>query len=91
MKMSKATVTLLKRYVCILNITNTKQYICCEYIQTLLKEDYGIDVYLRGVQRDLKFLHDVGAVECKGNMPKGWRSGGVEGFGEKMLSFREEL
>jgi hypothetical protein len=89
--MSKATVTLLKRYVAILNITNTKQYICCEYIQTLLKEDYGIDVYLRGVQRDLKFLHDVGAVECKGNMPKGWRSNGVEGFGEKMLSFREDL
>ena len=35
--------------------------------------------------------HDVGAVECKGNMPKGWRSNGVEGFGEKMLSFREDL
>ena len=89
--MSKATVTLLKRYIAILNITNTKQYVCCEYMQTLLKEDYGIEVYLRGVQRDLKFLHDVGAVECKGNMRKGWRSQGVEGIGEKMLSFREEV
>ena len=89
--MSKATVTLLKRYVAILNITDRKGYISSETVQGYLKEDYGIDVYLRGVQRDLKFLHDVGAVECKGNMPKGWRSNGVEGFGEKMLSFREDL
>lgn len=89
--MSKATVTLLKRYIAILNITDRKGYISSETVQGYLKEDYGIDVYLRGVQRDLKFLHDVGAVEKKGNMPVGWRSQGIEGFGEKLLSFREEV
>lgn len=88
---NKATVTLLKRYVCILNITHSNQYICAEDVQKQLKEKYDINCYLRGVQRDLKFLHDVGAVECKGNMPKGWRSSGVQGFGEKMLSFREGI
>ncbi len=87
--MSKATVTLLKRYITILNITNSNNYKSAEDVQKLLQRDYGYIIYLRGVQRDLKFLHDVGAVECKGNMPKGWRSNGVEGFGEKMLSFRE--
>lgn len=89
--MSKATVTLLKRYVCILNITHSNQYICAEDVQKQLKENYDISCYLRGVQRDLKVLHDIGAVECKGNNPKGWRSSGVEGFGEKMLSFRGEV
>lgn len=86
--MSKATVTLLKRYITILNITNSNNYKSAEDVQKLLQRDYGYIIYLRGVQRDLKFLHDVGAVECKGNMPKGWRSGGVEGFGDKMLSFK---
>ena len=86
--MSKATVTLLKRYITILNITNSNNYKSAEDVQKLLQRDYGYIIYLRGVQRDLKFLHDVGAVECKGNMPKGWRSSGVEGFGEKMLSFK---
>lgn len=89
--MSKTTTELMKRYIAILNITNSKQYICSEYIQTLLKEDYGIDVVQRVVQRDLKALFEVGAVECKGNMPKGWRSMGVVGFGEKMLSFKEAV
>ena len=89
--MSKATVTLLKRYITILNITNSNNYKSAEDVQKLLQRDYGYIIYLRGVQRDLKFLHDVGAVECKGNMPKGWRSSGVQGFGEKMLSFREEV
>ena len=89
--MSKATVTLLKRYITILNITNSNNYKSAEDVQKLLQRDYGYIIYLRGVQRDLKFLHDVGAVECKGNMPKGWRSGGVEGWSEKMLSFREDL
>ncbi len=87
--MSKATVTLLKRYITILNITNSNNYKSAEDVQKLLQRDYGYIICLRGVQRDLKFLHDVGAVECKGNMPKGWRSSGVEGFGEKLLSFRE--
>ena len=86
---NKATVTLLKRYICILNITHSNQYICAEDVQKHLKENYDISCYLRGVQRDLKFLHDVGAVECKGNNPKGWRSAGVVGFGDKMLSFKE--
>ena len=89
--MSKATVTLLKRYITILNITNSNNYKSAEDVQKLLQRDYGYIIYLRGVQRDLKFLHDVGAVECKGNMPKGWRSSGVQGFGEKMLSFREGI
>lgn len=88
--MSKATVTLLKRYIAILNITDRKGYISSETVQGYLKEDYGIDVYLRGVQRDLKFLHDVGAVECKGNMPKGWRSIGLSGFSEKLLKFDKQ-
>jgi len=85
---NKATVNLMKRYIAILNITHSNQYICAEDVQKQLKEGYDINCYLRGVQRDLKFLHDVGAVECKGNMPKGWRSAGVVGFGDKMLSFK---
>ena len=89
MKMTnKATVTLLKRYICILNITHSNQYICAEDVKKQLKEIYDINCYLRGVQRDLKFLHDIGAVEKKGNAPISWRSWGVVGFGEKMLSFK---
>jgi len=54
----------------------------------LLKSDYSIDVARRVVQRDLNDLFSIGAVQKKGQAPISWRSKGVEGFGEKMLSFK---
>lgn len=84
MKMSKATVTLLKRYIAILNITDRKSYISSETVQGYLKEDYGIDVARRVVQRDLNDLYSVGAIERKGNAPISWRSSGVQGWAEIM-------
>lgn len=78
--MSKATTQLMKRYVCILNITNGNRYLGSEDVMSALKSDYGIDVARRVVQRDLNDLYSVGAIERKGNAPISWRSAGVQGW-----------
>jgi len=82
--MSKATTQLMKRYVCILNITNGNRYLGSEDVMELLKSDYGIDVARRVVQRDLNDLYSVGAIERKGNAPISWRSRGIQGWAEIM-------
>ena len=82
--MSKATTQLMKRYVCILNITNGNRYLGSEDVMEMLKSDYGIDVARRVVQRDLNDLYSVGAIEKKGNAPISWRSQGVEGWADIM-------
>ena len=76
--MSKATTQLMKRYVCILNITNGNRYLGSEDVMETLKSDYGIDVARRVVQRDLNDLYSVGAIERKGNAPISWRSSGIQ-------------
>lgn len=81
---NKATVNLMKRYVCILNITNGNRYLGSEDVMQTLKNDYGIDVARRVVQRDLNDLYSVGAIEKKGNAPISWRSKGVEGWANVM-------
>ena len=75
--MSKATTQLMKRYVCILNITNGNRYLGSEDVMQTLKSAYGIDVARRVVQRDLNDLYSVGAITRKGNAPISWRSQGV--------------
>lgn len=82
--MSKATTQLMKRYVCILNITNSNRYLGSEDVQALLLSEYGIDVARRVVQRDLNDLFSVGAIERKGNAPISWRSAGVQGWANIM-------
>ncbi len=82
--MSKATTQLMKRYVCILNITNGNRYLGSEDVMQTLKNDYGIDVARRVVQRDLNDLYSVGAIERKGNAPISWRSQGVDGWAHVM-------
>ena len=82
--MSKATTQLMKRYVCILNITNGNRYLGSEDVMQTLKNDYGIDVARRVVQRDLNDLYSVGAIERKGNAPISWRSKGVQGWANVM-------
>jgi hypothetical protein len=82
--MSKATPQLMKRYVCILNITNSNRYLGSEDVQVLLLSEYGIDVARRVVQRDLNDLYSVGAIERKGNAPISWRSSGIEGWAKVM-------
>lgn len=82
--MSKATTQLMKRYVCILNITNGNRYLGSEDVMQILKSDYGIDVARRVVQRDLNDLYSVGAITRKGNAPISWRSRGVEGWANVM-------
>ena len=82
--MSKATTQLMKRYVCILNITNGNRYLGSEDVMQTLKSDYGIDVARRVVQRDLNDLYSVGAIAKKGNAPISWRSQGVQGWAEIM-------
>lgn len=82
--MSKATTQLMKRYVCILTITNGNRYLGSEDIMQTLKSDYGIDVARRVVQRDLNDLYSVGAITRKGNAPISWRSRGVEGWASVM-------
>jgi len=84
MKMSKATTALMKRYICILNITNGNRYLGSEDVRELLKSDYSIDVARRVVQRDLNDLFSVGAVQKKGQAPISWRSNGVEGWADIM-------
>ena len=74
----------MKRYVCILNITNGNRYLGSEDVMETLKSDYGIDVARRVVQRDLNDLFRVVAVEKKGAAPISWRSKGVEGWADKM-------
>ena len=76
--MSKATTQLMKRYVCILNITNGNRYLGSEDVQALLLSEYGIDVARRVVQRDLNDLFSIGAVQKKGNAPISWRSSGIQ-------------
>jgi len=85
MKMSKATTQLMKRYVCILNITNGNRYLGSEDVMQILKSDYGIDVARRVVQRDLNDLYSVGAITRKGNAPISWRSTGVQGWANVMM------
>lgn len=82
--MSKTTTQLMKRYVCILNITNGNRYLGSEDVMQILKSDYGIDVARRVVQRDLNDLYSVGAITRKGNAPISWRSRGVEGWASVM-------
>ena len=82
--MSKATTQLMKRYVCILNITNGNRYLGSEDVMQTLKSDYGIDVARRVVQRDLNDLYSVGAIERKGNAPISWRSSGIAGWANVM-------
>ena len=82
--MSKATTKLMKRYVCILNITNGNRYLGSEDVMETLKSDYGIDVARRVVQRDLNDLYSVGAIERKGNAPISWRSSGIAGWADIM-------
>ena len=82
--MSKATTQLMKRYVCILNITNGNRYLGSEDVMETLKSDYGIDVARRVVQRDLNDLYSVGAITRKGNAPISWRSQGVDGWAKIM-------
>ena len=82
--MSKATTQLMKRYVCILNITNGNRYLGSEDVMETLKSDYGIDVARRVVQRDLNDLFSMGAVQKKGNAPISWRSAGVQGWADIM-------
>lgn len=82
--MSKATTTLMRRYICILNITNGNRYLGSEDVMETLKSDYGIDVARRVVQRDLNDLFSIGAVQKKGNAPISWRSNGVEGWANVM-------
>ena len=82
--MSKATTQLMKRYVCILNITNGNRYLGSEDVMQTLKNDYGIDVARRVVQRDLNDLYSVGAITRKGNAPISWRSSGIAGWAEIM-------
>jgi len=84
MKMTKATTQLMKRYVCILNITNGNRYLGSEDVQALLLSEYGIDVARRVVQRDLNDLYSVGAITRKGNAPISWRSSGIAGWAEIM-------
>ena len=74
----------MKRYVCILNITNSNRYLGSEDVQALLLSEYGIDVARRVVQRDLNDLFSVGAIERKGNAPISWRSAGVQGWANIM-------
>jgi len=83
--MSKATTQLMKRYVCILNITNGNRYLGSEDVMQILKSDYGIDVARRVVQRDLNDLYSVGAITRKGNAPISWRSTGVQGWANVMM------
>ena len=68
----------MKRYVCILNITNGNRYLGSEDVQALLLSEYGIDVARRVVQRDLNDLFSIGAVQKKGNAPISWRSSGIQ-------------
>jgi len=82
--MSKATTTLMKRYIAVLNITNSNRYLGSEDVQALLLSEYGIDVARRVVQRDLNDLFSVGAIERKGNAPISWRSAGVQGWANIM-------
>lgn len=83
--MSKTTTQLMKRYVCILNITNGNRYLGSEDIMQILKSDYGIDVARRVVQRDLNDLYSVGAIERKGNAPISWRSSGIQWWIQVMM------
>ena len=78
--MSKATTTLMKRYIAVLTISNGNRYLGSEDIMHILKSDFGIDVARRVVQRDLNDLYSVGAIERKGNAPISWRSAGVQGW-----------
>ena len=75
----------MKRYVCILNITNGNRYLGSEDVMQILKSDYGIDVARRVVQRDLNDLYSVGAITRKGNAPISWRSTGVQGWANVMM------
>lgn len=89
--MSKATTTLMKRYIAVLNITNGNRYLGSEDVQVLLLSNYGIDVARRVVQRDLNDLYSVGAIERKGNAPISWRSSGIAGWAEIMRGSMKEL
>ena len=74
----------MKRYIAVLNITNSNRYLGSEDVQALLLSEYGIDVARRVVQRDLNDLFSVGAIERKGNAPISWRSAGVQGWANIM-------
>lgn len=89
--MSKATTTLMKRYIAVLNITNGNRYLGSEDVQVLLLSNYGIDVARRVVQRDLNDLYSVGAIERKGNAPISWRSSGIAGWAEIMRGEYERV